>query len=61
MKKQNISSYQLSIEQVDAILELRLQKLTAFELEKQKLKLVNCQSQLLPLKKLLTLKKPYTI
>ena len=29
-KKKNISSYQLSIEQVNAILELRLQKLTAF-------------------------------
>ena len=29
-KKKNISSYQLSINQVDAILELRLQKLTAF-------------------------------
>ncbi len=29
-KKKNISSYQLSKEQVDAILELRLQKLTAF-------------------------------
>jgi DNA gyrase subunit A len=29
-KKKTISSYQLSIEQVDAILELKLQKLTAF-------------------------------
>ncbi len=29
-KKKNISSYQLSINQVDAILELKLQKLTAF-------------------------------
>jgi DNA gyrase subunit A len=29
-KKKNISSYQLSIEQVSAILELRLQKLTAY-------------------------------
>ena len=29
-KKKNISSYQLSLEQVNAILELRLQKLTAY-------------------------------
>ena len=29
-KKKSISSYQLSDEQVNAILELRLQKLTAF-------------------------------
>ena len=37
-KKKNISSYQLSINQVEAILELRLQKLTAYgigEIEKE--------------------------
>ena len=37
-KKKNISNYQLSEKQVDAILELRLQKLTAFgfsEIEKE--------------------------
>ena len=30
MKRKNISSYQLSLEQVNAILELKLQKLTAY-------------------------------
>ncbi len=43
-KKKNISSYQLSIDQVNSILELKLQKLTAFginEIETEILKLSN--------------------
>ena len=41
-KKKNILTYQLSINQVEAILELRLQKLTAFGISEIEEEIKNC-------------------
>tara|TARA_Y100000591_G_C21840755_1_gene705472 strand:- start:173 stop:2746 length:2574 start_codon:yes stop_codon:yes gene_type:complete len=55
--KKNISSYQLSIEQVDAILELRLQKLTAFGIGEIETEISKLSKSIIDFKKIINSKK----
>ena len=55
--KKNISSYQLSIEQVDAILELRLQKLTAFGIGEIETEISKLSKSIIAFKKIINSKK----
>tara|TARA_Y100001970_G_scaffold76276_2_gene96799 strand:- start:2001 stop:4571 length:2571 start_codon:yes stop_codon:yes gene_type:complete len=56
-KKKNISSYQLSIEQVNAILELRLQKLTAYGIGEIENEINKLSKLILEFNKILSSKK----
>tara|TARA_Y100000996_G_scaffold61655_1_gene41770 strand:+ start:268 stop:2838 length:2571 start_codon:yes stop_codon:yes gene_type:complete len=56
-KKKNISSYQLSIEQVNAILELRLQKLTAYGIGEIENEINKLSTLILEFNKILSSKK----
>jgi len=55
--KKNISSYQLSNDQVDAILELRLQKLTAFGIGEIENEISKLSKQIVEFKKIINSKK----
>ena len=55
--RKNISSYQLSIEQVDAILELRLQKLTAFGIGEIENEISKLSKAIIDFKKIINSKK----
>ncbi len=56
-KKKNISSYQLSQDQVDAILELRLQKLTAFGIGEIENEINNLSKLIIEYNKIINSKK----
>ena len=56
-KKKNVSSYQLSEEQVDSILELRLQKLTAFGINEIENEIKKLSGMIIEFNKLLNSKK----
>lgn len=56
-KKKNISSYQLSIEQVNAILELRLQKLTAYGIGEFESEINNLAKLIIEYNKIINSKK----
>ena len=56
-KKQSISKYQLSSQQVDSILELRLQKLTAFGITEIETEIKKLSEQIIYFNKLLKSKK----
>ena len=56
-KKKNISSYQLSIEQVNAILELRLQKLTALGINEIEVEIKKLAELITKYKKIISSKK----
>ena len=56
-KKKNITSYQLSKAQVDAILELRLQKLTAFGIEEIENEIVKLSKLIIEYNKIINSKK----
>ncbi len=56
-KKKNISSYQLSKDQVKAILELRLQKLTAYGIGEIESEISKLSSQIIEFNKILNSKK----
>ncbi len=56
-KKKNISSYQLSSIQIDAILELRLQKLTAYGIEEIETELSKLSKQIIEFNKIINSKK----
>ena len=56
-KKQSITKYQLSNEQVDSILELKLQKLTAFGITEIETEIKKLSEQIVYFNKLLKLKK----
>ena len=56
-KKKNISSYQLSSVQIDAILELRLQKLTAYGIEEIETELSKLSKQIIEFNKIINSKK----
>ena len=60
-KKQRVSKYQLSDIQVDAILELRLQKLTAFVISEIETEVKELSTKIIILTKFLNLKKSYLI
>ena len=56
-KKKNISTYQLSSEQVDAILELKLQKLTAFGIGEIEAEISKLSKMIIEYNKILNSKK----
>jgi DNA gyrase subunit A len=56
-KKKNISSYQLSIEQVNAILELKLQKLTAYGISEIETEIKKLSEMIIGFNKILNSKK----
>jgi len=56
-KKKNISTYQLSTEQVSAILELRLQKLTAFGISEIELEINKLSDLIIEFNKIINSKK----
>ncbi len=56
-KKKNVSSYQLSNEQVDSILELKLQKLTAFGISEIELEISKLSKLIVEFNKILNSKK----
>ena len=56
-KKKSISSYQFSKSQVDAILELRLQKLTAFGIEEIESEILNLSKLIIEYNKIINSKK----
>ena len=56
-KEKNITSYQLSKVQVDAILELRLQKLTAFGIEEIENEIVKLSKLIIEYNKIINSKK----
>ena len=56
-KKKNISTYQLSLEQVDAILELKLQKLTAFGIGEIEAEISKLSKMIIEYNKILNSKK----
>ena len=56
-KKKNVSSYQLSNEQVDSILELKLQKLTAFGISEIELEISKLSKLIIEFNKILNSKK----
>ena len=55
--KKNISNYQLSNDQVDAILELRLQKLTAFGINEIESEILNLSKSIIEFNKIINSKK----
>ena len=55
--KKNISSYQLSLDQVDAILELKLQKLTAYGISEIETEIQKLSKLILEFKKIINSKK----
>ena len=57
MKRKNISTYQLSSEQVDAILELKLQKLTAFGIGEIEAEISKLSKMIIEYNKILNSKK----
>ena len=57
MKRKSITSYQLSKDQVKAILELRLQKLTAFGIGEIESEISKLSSQIIEFNKILNSKK----
>ncbi len=57
IEKKNISSYQLSTAQVDAILELRLQKLTAFGMGEIESEIAKLSKLIIEFKKIINSKK----
>tara|TARA_B100001248_G_scaffold226362_1_gene184328 strand:- start:11870 stop:14443 length:2574 start_codon:yes stop_codon:yes gene_type:complete len=56
-KKKNVSSYQLSINQVNAILDLKLQKLTAYGIGEIELEISNLSKLIIEYNKILNSKK----
>ena len=56
-KKKNISNYQLSNAQVDAILELRLQKLTAYGIEELESEIIKLSKLIIDFNKIINSKK----
>ena len=56
-KKKNISNYQLSNDQVEAILELRLQKLTAFGINEIESEISNLSKSIIEFNKIINSKK----
>ena len=56
-KKKNISSYQLSSIQIDAILELKLQKLTAYGIEEIETEISKLSKQIIEFNKIINSKK----
>ena len=56
-KKRNVTNYQLSIKQVVAILELRLQKLTAFGINELESEITNLSELIIKFNKILNSKK----
>ena len=56
-KKKNIASYQLSDKQVDAILELRLQKLTAYGINEIESEILNISKLIIEYNKIINSKK----
>ncbi len=56
-KKKNISSYQLSIDQVNAILELKLQKLTAYGIGEIEIEINNLAKLIIEYNKIISTKK----
>ena len=60
-KEKNISSYQLSINQVDAILELRLQKLTAFGIGEIESEITNLAKLIIEFNKIINSKKAFIV
>ncbi len=56
-KKKNITSYQLSSDQVEAILELRLQKLTAFGINEIESEISNLSKSIIEFNKIINSKK----
>ena len=60
-KKKNISSYQLSINQVEAILELRLQKLTAYGIGEIEQEISKLSKLIIEYNKIINSKKFYII
>ncbi len=56
-KKKNISNYQLSNDQVEAILELRLQKLTAFGINEIESEILNLSKSIIEFNKIINSKK----
>ena len=57
IEKKNISSYQFSKSQVDAILELRLQKLTAFGIGEIETEILNLSKLIIEFNKIINSKK----
>ena len=56
-KKKNISNYQLSIQQVNAILDLKLQKLTAFGIEEIETEILKLSNLIVEYNKIINSKK----